>query len=200
MKVIDYIQTVLIGTGFALLFCLPALSLFFDIGYGAKERLFIISFVAAFLLMIIRPLSDIFDEQRWLKKLIVLRKGLGILSASIIVGFMLQSIIAPGSVYLTSLFSARYYSLTSYALFAHIGDISGLILLLTSNRWSQRLLKGNWKRIQRLSYAYFYAGGLYEALYLESSFALFALVVVTGLVLFAWVLKLLHTEQDRPTV
>ncbi len=200
MKMIDYIQTVLTGTGFALLFCLPALALFFDIGYEAKEGLFIVSFTAAFLLMTIRPLSDIFDEQIWLKRLISMRKGLGIFSASIIIGFMLQAIIAPGSVYLTSIFSARYYSLTNYALFAHVGDISGLILLLTSNRWSQRLLKGNWKRIQRLSYAYFYAGGLYEALYLGSSFALFALVVVTGLVLFAWVLKLLQTEQGQPTV
>ena len=197
MKKVNIVQNILIGAGLFLLVFLPTLSIFVDIGYGAKGMLFIVSFTAAVLLMIIRPVADIFDEQRWLKKYIALRKGLGILSASIIVGFMIQSIIAPDSVYLASLLMARYYSLTNYALLAHIGDLSGLILLLTSNRWSQRILKGNWKRVQKLAYPYFYAGGLYEALYLNSAFAIFAMFVVTGLVLFAWTVKRLSRLKEN---
>ncbi len=106
MKKVNIVQNILIGAGVFLLVFLPTLSIFVDIGYGAKGMLFIVSFTAAVLLMIIRPVADIFDEQRWLKKYIALRKGLGILSASIIVGFMIQSIIAPDSVYLASLLMA----------------------------------------------------------------------------------------------
>jgi DMSO/TMAO reductase YedYZ heme-binding membrane subunit len=167
-------------------------------GFEARGVLYGISFGAVFLLMCIRPLADIFSSQLWIRRLVLLRKGLGILSASIIVGFMIDAIIAPQSVYLASLFTADYYSLEKFRFFAHVGDITGFILLITSNTWAQKLLRTNWKRIQRLSYVYFYAGGIYETFAVDSTFALYAMLIVTNLTILAWLAKLLrkHLTPD----
>ncbi len=189
MKILIALQNLLIGISLFLLVFLPLSSLAVDFGFAFKGFMYTVSFASVFLVMIIRPLADVFSERLWLRKLVFLRKGFGVLSASIIVGFMLASIIAPESVYLASFFTADFWSLESYAFFAHLGDITGLILLLTSNRLSQRLLGKNWKRIQRLSYVYFYAGGIYEAFALGSMFALYAVLVVTNMTVFAWALK-----------
>jgi DMSO/TMAO reductase YedYZ heme-binding membrane subunit len=190
MKAIFLLQKFLIAISLLILVVLPIASRFGSIGFGVMGALYQISFGAVFLVMIIRPLADIFNEQLWLRRLIILRKGFGILSASIIIGFMLSSVIAPGSPYLVSLLTAHYWSLKNYVLFAHLGDISGLILLLTSNTFSQKLLKQNWKRIQRLSYVYFYAGGIYEAAALGSDFAFYAMLIVTGFTISAWAIKI----------
>jgi DMSO/TMAO reductase YedYZ heme-binding membrane subunit len=189
MKALLVFQKILIGISLALLISIPIFSHFIDIGFKIRGGLYKISFEAVFLVMIIRPLADIFIDWLWLRRLVLLRKGFGILSASIIIGFMLSSIIAPESVYLVSFFTAHFWSIGSYAFFAHLGDITGLILLITSNVFSQKLLKQNWKRIQRLSYVYFYAGGIYEAFALDSTFALYAMLVVTNLTVLAWAVK-----------
>lgn len=192
MEALIVFQNILIGNALAFLVLIPATSVFIDMGFALKGVFYIVSFGAVFLVMSVRPLADIFAGQIWLRRLVILRKGLGILSASIIVGFMLSAIIAPESVYLQSLFTADFYSFDNYRFFAHIGDISGFILLITSNTLSQRLLRTNWKRIQRLSYVYFYAGGIYEAFALKSMFAFYALLIVTVLTTLAWAAKILR--------
>lgn len=130
-----------------------------------------------------------FDTWLWLRRLVILRKGFGILSASIIVGFMLASMLSLKGQYFVQMLTLKYWSFENYAFFAHIGDITGVLLLATSNIFSQRLLKKNWKRIQRLSYVYFYAGALYEAYAFQSIFALYALLVVTNVTVLAWAIK-----------
>ncbi len=197
MRIINFIQGTLIGLGLFLLVLIPVSSLFLDIGIPLRTFLYDASFVTVFMVMIIRPLSDIFIEYTWLRRLVIFRKGFGILSASIIVGFMVQQILTPDSTYFSTLFSSRFFSFDHYAIFAHLGDVSGLILLLTSNRLSQRLLKMNWKRVQKLSYVYFYSGGIYEAFFLHNSFALYALMAVTNLTVLAWGAKMLRKESDR---
>ena len=190
MQAIFLLQRFLIAIALVLLVTLPVVSRFGSIGFETMSILYQLSFGAVFLVMIIRPLADIFNEQTWLRRLIILRKGFGIFSASIIVGFMLATLVTPGSTYLTSMATAHYWSLNKYVLFAHLGDISGFILLLTSNALSQRLLKQNWKRVQRLSYVYFYAGGIYEAAALGSVFAFYAMLIVTGFTISAWSIKI----------
>ncbi|MDD5084263.1 MAG: hypothetical protein PHT88_05055 [Candidatus Moranbacteria bacterium] len=198
MKVILALQKGIIGISLLLLAGIPAASSFFDMSFEVRGWLYIFSFVAVFLLMLVRPLADIFTEQLWVRRLVILRKGFGIFSASIIVGFMIASIIAPQSVYLASFFTAHFWSFGNYVAFAHIGDITGLILLITSNTFSQRILKLNWKRIQRLSYVYFYAGGIYEAFALNSTFALYAILVVTNITVLAWAVKLWRKSAATP--
>ena len=51
------------------------------------------------------------------------------------------------------------------------------------------LLKKNWKRIQKLSYVYFYAGGIYEVLAFGDVFAGYAMTVVSFFVVLAFTLK-----------
>jgi DMSO/TMAO reductase YedYZ heme-binding membrane subunit len=197
MKGMMFFQNLLIGLGVFLLVALPASSLFIDIGFEMKGILYTVSFASVFLLMLIRPFADIFIDQLWLRKLVFLRKGMGILSASIIIGFMISAIIAPESTYLTSFFTTKFWSFYTLTLFAHLGDVTGLVLLITSNRFSQKVLKQNWKRVQRLSYVYFYAGGVYEAFALENNFALYAVLVVTNLTVLAWAIKAWRRSESK---
>lgn len=188
MKYILGIQNLLIGASLLLIGAIPIGLRLFDAGFAWTNALYAVSLSAVFLLMTIRPLADITGFV-WLRRLVILRKGLGILSASIIVGLLIDTILKPGSTYLTSLFTLAYYSLDNYALLAHLGDLTAVILLMTSNVWAQKLLKRNWKRIQRLSYVYFYAGALYEYLSFDNSFALYTVMVVTNLTVLAWLVK-----------
>ena len=188
------LQSLLISLGCFFLISLPFASSFYPDGFPYIGLLFNVSFSAVFLLMIIRPLGDILGWT-WLRQSIILRKGLGILSASIIVGFALGKIIAPESTYLSSMFSLSFFSFDNFAFFAHLGDITGFILLITSNVLSQRILRGNWKRIQRLSYIYFYAGGIYEAFPLRNGYAFLGMMIVTLLTFFAWRAKAVRREE-----
>jgi len=205
MSFILKFQNALIGAGLGLLVFL-SFSGFLENGglsYQDQGTFFVLSFFAAVLVMMVRPLADI-TGAIWLRRLVLLRKGFGILSASIIAGIMVSKILAPDSTYLSMMFSFQFFSFTNYAFFAHVGDITGFILLVTSNTFSQRLLKQNWKRIQRLSYPYFYAGGIYEAFALGNAFALGALILVTLVTAFAWWQKANRREQQSvhfaPTV
>lgn len=186
MKIITVIQRILIASGIGFLVFFPPSSFFVDIGMETKTLFYDLSFASVFILMLLRPLADIYSEFPWLKRLVLLRKGLGIFSASIIIGFAFGNSIIPGSLYLSNLFSWDFFSFHKYAVFSHLGDVTGFILLLTSNIFSQRVLKRNWKRIQKLSYVYFYSGAVYEAFFLRHSFALYALFVVTNITTLAW--------------
>lgn len=189
MKILRIIQNTLIGISLALIIYLALFSAFGNAGAGVMNVFYQISFIAVFLVMIIRPLADIFSGQQWLRKLVFLRKGFGILSASIIVGFLFGKIIVPQSNYIASIFTLEYWSFTNFSFFAHVGDITGFILLVTSNNLSMILLKKNWKRIQKLAYVYFYAGGIYEFYALDSVFAFIAMIIVTLLVIFAFIMN-----------
>ncbi|MGK2848684.1 MAG: hypothetical protein ACSLEX_01285 [Minisyncoccota bacterium] len=189
MYILFAIQNILIGISLILLTGIPLVAYFFGIDSTVRGYLFTLSFASVFLVMIIRPFADIFITQLWLRRLVILRKGFGILSASIITGFMITSIMLSRFTYLADMITPAFYSLDGYVLFAHLGDLTGLILLLTSNRLSQKLLKRNWKRVQRLSYVYFYAGGLYEVFALNSLFALYAVLFVTNVTALAWAVK-----------
>ena len=174
------LQSLLISLGCFFLISLPFASSFYPDGFPYIGLLFNVSFSAVFLLMIIRPLGDILGWT-WLRQSIV--------------GFALGKIIAPESTYLSSMFSLSFFSFDNFAFFAHLGDITGFILLITSNVLSQRILRGNWKRIQRLSYIYFYAGGIYEAFPLRNGYAFLGMMIVTLLTFFAWRAKAVRREE-----
>ena len=190
MKILKIIQNILLGISLAVLAILPLWSAFGDENIKVVGVLYLTSFISVTLVMLVRPLADIFINQKWLRKLVFLRKGFGVLSASIIVGFVIGDIIAPDSQYIMSMFTAEYWSLDGYKLFAHIGDITGFILLITSNNLSMILLKKNWKRIQKLAYVYFYAGGIYEAYALGSVFAMIAMNIILIVTVIAFIMNM----------
>lgn len=195
MKFILFIQNLIMGVSILLLGFMPLFSRMFGMDISTKGSLYALSFAAVFAVMIIRPLADITNWPSF-RRLVILRKSFGILSASIIIGFMIDALIVPQSPYLASIFTLRYFSFDRFVFFAHMGDVSGLILLLTSNTFSQKLFRQNWKRIQRLSYVYFFSGGIYEAFALESTFALYAMLLVINLTVLAWAVKA-YRRGDR---
>ncbi len=190
MKTLRIFQNFIIGVSLLIISFLPLWTAFGDENIFLTSVLYRISFGAVFLVMLIRPLADIFRKQLWLRKLVILRKSFGIFSASIIIGFMFGKIIPLHSNYLLSIFTLEYWSFKNYIFFAHLSDITGLILLVTSNNFSMILLKRNWKRIQRLAYVYFYSAGIYETYNLESKLSLWAMVIITIVTITAFILNL----------
>ena len=139
-----------------------------------------------FLVMLVRPLADILRGATWLRPLVILRKGFGVLSASIVVSFILAKIMIDASGYFSSFATAEYWSLANLALLAHLADISAILLLVTSNKLSKQVLGKNWKRIQRLSYVYFYASAIYVVFILGESHVMVYLIIVTIFTVLAW--------------
>ena len=186
---ISIVQNIFLGLSIGILALLPVW-VAFGSGSDWQNILYQTSFIAVFLVMLVRPLADIFYNQGWLKALVRLRKGMGIFSASIIVALMLGDIILPDSQYIASIFTIDFWTFKEYKFFAHLGDITGVILLITSNNFSMILLKKNWKRIQKLAYVYFYAGGIYEAYALGNLLAFIMMVIIAIVIFWAFVVNL----------
>lgn len=151
---------------------------------SSKNLLWDISLIAVTILMSIRPLNDLFPSMGFIK-LLPLRKNLGILSALIVVGFGIMHYITLGTAALSTYFSLSYWSGSLF--WAHLGELTGLILLITSNKRSMRLLRRNWKRVQRLSYLYFFSGAWYVYVAFGKSWALIAIIIIFELTLLAFI-------------
>lgn len=140
---------------------------------------------ALIFLMIIRPLRDLLPSVTWLSNLIPLRKELWILSVSIVVSAWIINYTSHWNAFLNIYFSYDYWS--NNGLWAHIWELCWLILLITSNTFSQNLLWPNWKRIQKLSYLYSFAW-LY---YIWSAFSLtiwiIGVILISTLTLLAFI-------------
>lgn len=189
IKSIKYLQNFLMGFSVFLLMALPiALAYYKDFLPSNMLAVFYdVSLISVFLVMIIRPICDLLPKLIWLRPLIVLRKGLGVLSASIIVGIILSKVMLGGFAYLSNYLNADFWSFEKNIFFAHLGDVTAVILLVTSNNFSLRVLGKNWKRIQKLAYVYFFSGALYVFLEIGQTQALIFMILVSILTLLAFV-------------
>ena len=123
---------------------------------------YIIAWYSVIFTMMIRPLSDLLPQYKSLKQLCLLRRAFWIISAMIICTLLIDRWISnPSS--LMSFFTLSEWWFTSWpsftgffslpewdwteALMAKLSDVTALILLVTSNNFSQKLLKKNWKRV-----------------------------------------------------
>jgi len=160
---------------------------------SVQTLLYDISHILVFLVMAIRPLADLLPRATWLRPLIFLRKSFGALSAAIVIAFVLAKVLLFGFGYLLNYFTPEFWALENNFYLAHLADVTGLLLLITSNDYSKRLLKKNWKRIQRLAYVYFYASGLY--VYLQfGKFSVLAFMIIVSIL---WVSAELHNRSQR---
>lgn len=180
-KTIQITQELLLWISVAILLVLPNLLVFSSdtLSQNVITRLYDISHIAVFFVMMIRPLADIFSRTTYIRPLVILRKGVGVLSAAIVVSFMFAKFIMDPSGYVMQYFTASYWSLDNLALLAHAADVSALLLLITSNNFSKDLLGVWWKRIQRLSYVYFYASSIYVYSIMPDSHLLYSMGLVT---------------------
>lgn len=179
MQKLRFINNFFLGISLVILATLPLFIAFGDSYPEANKLFYELSLISVFLVMIIRPLADIFASQKWLRKLILLRKGIGVFSASFVVAILIGKIITPYSGYFASIFTVEYWSIVDYKLFARVADVSAILLLITSNTFSMMLLKKNWKKVQKLAYVYFYSGAIYQTLVSQDVFAMVAIVIVT---------------------
>jgi len=198
LTTIKYTQEILLVISVATLLILPLLMVFSPetISSSASQTLFSISHWFLLFVMIVRPLADIFMNTKWIRPLVILRKGTGVLSASIIVSFILAKLMIDPYAYLATIGTVNYWSMVNYALFAHIADISAVILLITSNNFSKRILGDWWKKIQKLSYVYFYGSTLYVFLSYNNTETLIAILLVTIITYIAFIKNRTRLEQN----
>lgn len=138
----------------------------------------------AVLTMSIRPLAEITGKKR-LKKALILRQGLGIMSSIIVVTAWIATIVTSDPGYWANYFTATNWWLEKRRLFARLSEITWLILLITSNTFSQKILGIRRKRIHLLAWVYFYAAGVYIWSFGKTE-ALWSMIFVTLLLLWAW--------------
>jgi DMSO/TMAO reductase YedYZ heme-binding membrane subunit len=100
-----------------------------------------------------------------LRRMVILRKGFWIFSANIIVTMLIAKWIQFPATFFA------FFTLTTWSLWmglvARLSELTGVILLVTSNRFSQKKLGIWWKRIQRSSYIYFYTGPIIALQYAD---------------------------------
>jgi DMSO/TMAO reductase YedYZ heme-binding membrane subunit len=190
-KIIQFIQKFSLGISILLMLTLPIILVFYPekISESTTLRLYDLSHIAVLFVMIIRPLADIFTKTKLIRPLVILRKGLGVFSAAIIVSFIFSKIIIDPAHYFSSLITLKYWSLDNFALFAHLADISAIVLIATSNNFSKRILGSLWKKVQKLSYLYFYASSFYVFVVFENSSVLLSMFIVTALTMLAHVVN-----------
>jgi ferredoxin-NADP reductase/DMSO/TMAO reductase YedYZ heme-binding membrane subunit len=120
--------------------------------------LFALSWYCVVFVMLIRPISDLIPKIWLLRKLLILRKSVGIFWSSIIVTIFAFK-------YLASVENIYYYFEISnwnslYPILSRLSELTWILLLITSNNFSQVKLGQYWKPIQRTAYIYFIAGWL----------------------------------------
>lgn len=188
-KTIQISQKIFLAVSILLMLILPILIVFKPSLISSKviEFLYNVSHITVFFVMIIRPLADIFTNSNKIRPLVILRKGAGVFSASIIMSFILAKIIMSPSGYFLSIFTLQYWSFYNFAILAHIADISAILLIITSNNFSKRILGNRWKIIQKLSYPYFYSSALYVFLISNKYSMLISIFIVTILTMIAYI-------------
>ncbi len=181
------LQIILLFIGVAILIIVPEI-LVFKPDFIPETTLYAFAHHSLFLVMIVRPLADLLPKSWSIRPLVILRKGVGVFSASIIVSFIIAKLISTPEAYISSIGTTAYWSLDGLALFAHLADISAVLLLITSNNLSKKLLgMAWWKRIQKLSYVYFYGSSLYLLLVLHNTTIAVYIFVVTTLTFGAYI-------------
>lgn len=188
LTIIKYAQTFFLGISIMIMLVLPLVLVFYrdDVSEATILKLYDISHISVFFVMLIRPLADIFFTKKWIRPLVILRKGVGVLAASVVVSVIFSKLIIDAHGYLSAFGTWDYWSLTNYALIAHLADISAIALIVTSNNLSKRILGAMWKKIQRLSYVFFYASSLYVYLTFGHVSLLFSMAIITFVTILAY--------------
>jgi DMSO/TMAO reductase YedYZ heme-binding membrane subunit len=183
---------------------LPLVFAFYPDGLSESTilQIYNISHISVFFVMLVRPLADIFFNTKWIRPLVILRKGVGVLAASVVVSIIFSKLIIDPGAYIGAFVTVNYWSLKNYALIAHLADISAILLIITSNNLSKRLLGTVWKKIQRLSYVFFYASSLYVYLTFGHISLLFSMAIITFVTILAFVMnkKRRNRISNPPTV
>lgn len=199
LTTIQFLQKFFLGVSILIMLSLPLILAFTPemLSEDSILALYDISHMAMFLVMFIRPLADLLKGVRFIRPLVILRKGVGVFSASIVVSFIFAKIIMDPVGYFTAFSTQAYWSLENYALLGHLADISAIILLVTSNNLSKRILGSAWKKIQKLSYVFFYASSFYVYLNYSTMSVLYSIAIITVITVLA---HLANRRREAPII
>lgn len=186
---IKYIQEIFLAISISIMAILPIVLVFYPdtISTAINQNLYFISHIVLFFVMMVRPLADIFTETKWIRPLVILRKGTGVLSASIIIAFILAKLITDPLTYFANMGTWAYWSMTNYAVLAHMADISAVLLIITSNNLSKKIMGSGWKILQKLSYVYFFGSSLYVYLLYGNIELVVAMTMVSTVTFIAFI-------------
>lgn len=115
-------------------------------------------------IMLIRPLADVLPGIRILRSLVPFRKEFGIAAAWFMILHSYGAFAKNGKNLFLEIFDAKYWHLSHPLMWGILGFLIVSILLITSNNFSLRILRNNWKRVQRLSYPLFLFVAIHIAL------------------------------------
>ncbi len=177
--VIPYIKTIEKILLFIWIVVIPALYFYgiwsnslyksgFVIWWSISAFLYTLSWWAVIFVMYIRPLSQLFPKIWILKTLATQRKSLWIISAMVIFLIFFQKYILNYQNFLSYFRVENWHWF--YSILSRISELTAIILLLTSNNYSQRKLWIWWKRIQRSSYLYFLSWWIVAAVWWSNSY------------------------------
>jgi CDP-4-dehydro-6-deoxyglucose reductase len=138
-----------------------------------------------FAVMLIRPLSNIVPDFGILKTFVSTRRQFGILSAVLLlnhgIGFFLSQKISILSIFTNPMF-LDYKQIFFWGI---LGLICASPALITSNNLSMKILKRNWKRIQKLAYLFFIFGAIHIYLIGEKDVLIYV-AIISIFWLLAW--------------
>lgn len=146
-------------------------------------------------IMLIRPLADVFSKIKILHSLVPLRKEFGIMSALFVIIHSYAFFELKDLNILTSLFNPKYWALDKAITWGILGFLAALILLITSNELSVRLLRNNWKRIQLLAYPLFFFSAIHIALLNKDE--MFEVIAPVAVVIVLWLVAHFKTKPQH---
>ncbi len=137
-------------------------------------------------IMISRPLFQVFPRFTWFRYIVMLRKELGIICASMLLAHWVGYFLGTGTSILTIFTDSKLWNFTSFISWGILGFIVCVPLLLTSNIYSMKLLGKKWKTLQRLSYMLLITWAIHFFMYDPEKRIIIASVMSFWLVL--WIL------------
>jgi len=116
------------------------------------------------ILLAVRPFAEVFPRFRFFRGLLPLRKEAGILCGALALahvwGFFFLNVISIFS----GFFDAYIWDYRQHFFWGMIGFLCAMLLLVTSNIFSIRLLKRWWKRLHRLAYPFIFVVAIHIAM------------------------------------
>jgi methionine sulfoxide reductase heme-binding subunit len=143
-------------------------------------------------IMLIRPLADVLPGLKILRPLTTFRKEFGIAAAWMMILHGFGAFARDGKNIFIEIFKPEYWQLKNPLMWGILGFLIVIILLFTSNNLSIRILKSNWKRIQRLAYALFFFSAAHIALIKRGD--LFETLLPVLIVMVLWTLATLKVK------
>ncbi len=134
----------------ALLYVFVPYFMWDSIYYNNAVSLWSVAFYILLGLLFIKPLTLIFSDIRLFAKLLILRKQFWVLMLWFFLGHFIWTVLSIW--YKDIFFLIQAQGLKSYFVWGILAGIIVFLLWITSNVYSMKLLKKNWKRLHKLVY------------------------------------------------